>query len=82
VGEELANRAVGRFTANASKGTITANPGEPPPRFLSAKARAEEMAARYAPHSWGRKLFETIAKYSDEIIDKFRLDHEEFRFDN
>jgi hypothetical protein len=76
---DVANSAVGTFKSNVFKGTFSGPAGEPPPRYVSAKARAKELRALY-PTPWARKLFEGITRYADEMINGSRLDDEEFRF--
>ena len=79
---ELADAALGTFTLNAFQGTLTGNPGEPPPRLVSTKARAEKLRSQYESSRSGMKLFDAIAKHADETIERLRIDDEEFRFKN
>jgi len=79
---ELANSAFAAFTGNVFKGGMNSNPGDPPPRLLSTKQQAERLRNQFSYWDWGAKLFDGIVKHADEMIEGFRIDDEEFRFNN
>ena len=79
---ELANSALGTFNGNVFKGGMNSNPGEPPPRLLSTKQQAERLRGQFSYWDWGAKLFNGIVKHVDQMIQGFRIDDEEFRFNN
>lgn len=76
-GQECLDRTRRELIDVSISGIHTSTPGQPPPRFLSDKASAQQLATKYAARPAVRQFYEDLVKRAEASIEHNTLRWEE-----
>jgi hypothetical protein len=77
----LGNLAETVFLTNAQTGPFNRTPGQPSPKYLSMKERSEALRDLFPIGTTGQRLFSRMREIALEMLNRDRLDDEQFGFE-
>lgn len=80
VDRDLAAHASAEFITNAHTGPFQRSPGSPSPKFQQMQERAAALGELFPAGSVGREFFSKLRESAEAVLDRERLDDEQFNF--
>lgn len=80
VDRDLAARASAELATNAHTGAFQRSPGSPSPKFQQMQERAAALSELFPVGSVGREFFSKRRESAEAVLERERLDDEQFNF--